>query len=80
MKAASKYVELPKGSILFYEGDACESVPYLAEGEIKILVGGADENLAQIPLYDFCEGELEHPKYRKRLWASPCHRDRSSAN
>ena len=39
MKAASKYVELPKGSILFYEGDACESVPYLAESEINILVG-----------------------------------------
>ena len=39
IKAASKYVELPKGSILFYEGDACESVPYLAESEINILVG-----------------------------------------
>lgn len=70
----SKYVELPKGStccFLFFNGDACESVPYLAESEIKILVGGTDENLAQIPLYDFCEGESEYPKYRKRLWASP---------
>jgi|GEM_PF-5648791 len=53
------------------KADVCESVLYLAESEIKILVGGTDENLAQIPLYDFCEGELEHSKYRKRLWASP---------
>ena len=53
------------------KADVCESVPYLAESEIKILVGGTDENLAQIPLYDFCEGESEYPKYRKRLWASP---------
>ena len=27
---------------MFYEGDACESVPYLAEVEIKILVGARD--------------------------------------
>ncbi|WP_276711692.1 tetratricopeptide repeat protein [Campylobacter rectus] len=27
---------------MFYEGDACESVPYLAESEIKILVGARD--------------------------------------
>ena len=39
IKAASKYVELPQGSILFYEGDACESVLYLTEDEINILVG-----------------------------------------
>lgn len=41
----SKYVELPKGStccFLFFNGDACESVPYLAESEIKILVGARD--------------------------------------
>lgn len=76
----SKYVELPKGSTCFMKTDVCESVLYLTEDEINILVGGADENLAQIPLYDFCESELEHPKYRKRLWASPCHRDRSGAN
>ena len=46
-------------------------MPYLTEDEIKILVGGADENLAQIPLYDFCEGESEHPKYRKRSGQAP---------
>ena len=46
IKAASKYVELPKGSILFYEGDVCESVLYLTEDEINILVGGADEKFS----------------------------------
>ena len=58
MKAASKYVELPKGStccFLFFNGDACESVPYLAESEIKILVGARDYAKAA-KLYDkICE-------------------------
>lgn len=51
IKAASKYVELPKGSILFYEGDACESVLYLTEDEINILVGARDYAKAA-KLYD----------------------------
>ena len=41
MKAASKYVELPKGSTCFMKADVCESVLYLTEDEINILVGGA---------------------------------------
>ena len=54
MKAASKYVELPKGStccFLFFNGYACESVPYLAKDEIKILVGAQDYAKAA-KLYD----------------------------
>lgn len=39
IKAASKYAQLPKGSILFYEGDVCDSVLYLTQGRIKILAG-----------------------------------------
>ena len=53
IKAASKYVRLPKGSILFYEGDVCESVLYLTQGRIKILAGGTDETPAQVPLMIF---------------------------
>ena len=71
IKAASKYAQLPRGSILFYEGDVCESVLYLTQGRIKILVGGTNETPAQVPLYDFCEGELEHSKYRKRSGQAP---------
>ncbi|WP_314979605.1 hypothetical protein [Campylobacter rectus] len=43
------------------KADVCESVLYLTEDEIKILVGGADENLAQIPLYDFLRGRIRVP-------------------
>ena len=51
MKAASKYVELPKGSTCFIKADVCESVLYLAESEIKILVGARDYAKAA-KLYD----------------------------
>lgn len=71
IKAASKYVELPRGSILFYEGDVCESVLYLTQGRIKILVGGTDETPAQIPLYDFCEGEQCIVNIASALSSSP---------
>ena len=51
--AASKSVRLPHGSILFYEGDVCESVLYLTQGRIKTLAGGTDETPAQVPLMIF---------------------------
>jgi CRP/FNR family transcriptional regulator len=36
IKSNSKYVEIPKGTILFYEGDICKEVLYLIEGNIKL--------------------------------------------
>ena len=51
----SKYVEIPKGTILFYEGDICKEVLYLIEGNIKLSVSANTND--EIPLYDFCQGE-----------------------
>lgn len=80
IKAASKYVQLPKDSILFYEGDVCESVLYLTQGRIKILAGGTDETPAQVPLYDFLRGQTMHRKYRQRPLVKPRHRDRAGSH
>lgn len=55
IKSKSKYVEIPKGSILFYEGDICKDILYLLEGNIKLSVSA--NTLDEIPLYDFCQGE-----------------------
>jgi len=54
IKSKSKYVEIPKGTILFYEGDICKDVLYLVEGNIKLFVSANTNN--EIPLYDFCQG------------------------
>jgi len=55
IKSKSKYVEIPKGAILFYEGDICKDVLYLIEGNIKLFVSANTND--EIPLYDFCQGE-----------------------
>ncbi len=55
VKLKSKYVEIPKSTILFYEGDICKDVLYLLEGSIKLSVGANSKD--EIPLYDFCQGE-----------------------
>ncbi|MFC2345058.1 Crp/Fnr family transcriptional regulator [Campylobacter sp.] len=55
VKAKSKFVELAKGSVLFYEGEICKEILYLARGKIKLSISG--EGMNQIPLYDFCGGE-----------------------
>ncbi|WP_198305704.1 Crp/Fnr family transcriptional regulator [Arcobacter vandammei] len=55
IKSKSKYVEIPKGTILFYEGDICKDILYLLEGNIKLSVSANTND--EIPLYDFCQGE-----------------------
>jgi len=55
IKQKSKYIEIPKGTILFYEGDICKDVLYLLEGNIKLFVSANTND--EIPLYDFCQGE-----------------------
>lgn len=55
IKSNSKYVEIPKGTILFYEGDICKEVLYLIEGNIKLSVSANTND--EIPLYDFCQGK-----------------------
>ena len=55
IKFKSKYVEIPKDTILFYEGDICKDILYLLEGNIKLSVSA--NTYDEIPLYDFCEKE-----------------------
>jgi len=55
IKLKSKYVEIPKGTILFYEGDICKDILYLIEGNIKLSISANTND--EIPLYDFCQGE-----------------------
>lgn len=57
IKATSKYVELPRGSILFYEGDVCDSVLYLTQGRIQDPSGRHGRDARADTAYDFCEGE-----------------------
>lgn len=55
IKSKSKYVEIPKDTILFYEGDICKDILYLLEGNIKLSVSA--NTFDEIPLYDFYEKE-----------------------
>ena len=55
IKASSKYVEVKKGTILFYENDICKETLYLIEGSVKLSISTSTNE--SIPLYDFCQGE-----------------------
>ena len=55
LKSKSKYVEISKGTILFYEGDICKDILYLIDGNVKLSISTAGSD--EIPLYDFCQGE-----------------------
>lgn len=55
VKAKSKYIQLPKDTILFYEGDICKDILYLQEGNISLSVSVNSDD--EIPLYDFSDGE-----------------------
>lgn len=55
LKKSSKYVEIPKNTILFYQDDICDDILYLTQGKVKLVMyGGLDE---EIPLYTLNEGE-----------------------
>ena len=58
IKSKSKYVEISKDTILFYEGDICKDILYLLEGNIKLSVSA--NIFDEIPLYDFCETHGHH--------------------
>jgi len=51
----AKAVKLPKNSILFYQGDICESVLLLTKGEVRLYI--QDEGVESIDLYTLKEGE-----------------------
>ena len=55
IKLTSKYIEIPKGTILFYEDDICKDILYLQEGSVKVSISTFTNET--IPLYDFSQGE-----------------------
>lgn len=54
LKEHSKYIELPKNTILFYQGDICTEILLLEEGIIKLSIYGDNE---EILLYEIKAGE-----------------------
>lgn len=55
LKFKSKYIEIPKNTILFYQEDICQDILYLTKGKVKLLMyTGLDE---EIPLYTLNQGE-----------------------
>jgi len=51
----AKKVSLPKGTILFYQGDICETVLLLTKGEVRLYIQA--EGVESIDLYTLKEGE-----------------------
>jgi CRP/FNR family transcriptional regulator len=51
----SKYIELPKDFILFYQGDICNDILLLKEGTVQLIMYGAIDEM--IPLYEIQKGE-----------------------
>lgn len=54
LKEHSKYIELPKNTMLFYQGDICTEILLLEEGIIKLSIYGDNE---EILLYEIKAGE-----------------------
>ena len=55
LKEHSKYVEVPKESILFYQGDVCQDVLLLEEGKVRLYISaGLNE---EVSLYEIAQGE-----------------------
>ena len=54
LKKNSQYIELPKQTLLFYQGDTCKDILLLEEGSVKLSIYGEKE---EIPLYEIRRGE-----------------------
>ncbi len=50
-----KPIEVPKGSILFFQGDICDSILFLTSGEIRLYIQSEDAD--EITLYHLKSGE-----------------------
>ena len=55
LQSNSKYIELPKDFILFYQGDICNDILLLEEGKVKLFIE-ADVN-ETLSLYEISQGE-----------------------
>jgi len=51
----SKYIEVPKNSILFYQGDICKDILLLENGKVKLSIYGNIDEV--VSLYEISEGE-----------------------
>lgn len=51
----SKYIEVPKNSILFYQGDICKDILLLEDGKVKLSIYGNIDEV--VSLYQISEGE-----------------------
>ena len=51
----SKYIEVPKNSILFYQGDICKDILLLEDGKVKLSIYGNIDEV--VSLYEISEGE-----------------------
>lgn len=50
-----KYVKVPKDTILFFQGDICESILFLTSGKVRLYIQSDDGN--EITLYQLSAGE-----------------------
>ncbi|WP_457744235.1 Crp/Fnr family transcriptional regulator [Sulfurimonas sp.] len=55
LKTHLKPVSVPKGGILFFQGDICDSILFLTSGEIRLYLQA--ENTQEITLYHLNAGE-----------------------
>ena len=55
LKTHLKPVSVPKGSILFFQGDICDSILFLTSGEIRLYL--QSPNTDEITLYHLTPGE-----------------------
>jgi len=55
LKMSLKPVHVPKGSILFFQGDICDSILFLTHGKVRLYIQSDDAD--EITLYQLNEGE-----------------------
>ncbi len=51
-----KKISVPKGTILFFQGDICDSILFLTQGKVRLYI--QSENAEEIALYQLNEGYL----------------------
>lgn len=55
LKQHTSEVSIPKGNLLFYQGDICEHILWLSEGEVRLF--RQEESIADITIYILKPGE-----------------------
>lgn len=55
LKQQLKPIKLPKGNILFFQGDTCENILFLTSGKVRLYI--QSDNADEITLYQLNAGE-----------------------